>query len=132
MAIARRKPSPGLVHHSDRGVQYTALSFGQRLEEAGIVPSMGSVGSAYENALAESFVATLKSELLYQGRWPTRQDARTAFLQSTSRASTTPGVGTQRWDKLARQSSRRLDYETRMLRDRNVSTEPGQVQPTMN
>src|SRR5215218_7422994 len=129
MAIARRKPSPGLVHHSDRGVQYTALSFGQRLEEAGIVPSMGSVGSAYENALAESFVATLKSELLYQGRWPTRQDARTAFLQSTSRASTTPGVGTQRWDRLARQSSRRLDYETRMLRDRNVSTEPGQVHP---
>ena len=65
MAIARRKPSPGLVHHSDRGVQYTALSFGQRLEEAGIVPSMGGVGSAYDNALAESFVATLKTELLY-------------------------------------------------------------------
>jgi putative transposase len=83
MAIARRKPSPGLVHHSDRGVQYTALSFGQRLEEAGIVPSMGSIGSAYDNALAESFVATLKTELLYQGQWPTRQDARMAFLQST-------------------------------------------------
>lgn len=81
MAIARRKPSPGLVHHSDRGVQYTALSFGQCLEEAGIVPSMGGVGSAYDNALAESFVATLKSELLYQGRWPTRQDARTAIFE---------------------------------------------------
>jgi transposase InsO family protein len=81
MAIARRKPSPGLVHHSDRGVQYTALSFGQRLEEAGIVPSMGSIGSAYDNALAESFVATLKTELLYQGQWPTRQDARMAFLR---------------------------------------------------
>jgi putative transposase len=81
MEIARRKPSPGLVHHSDRGVQYTALSFGQRLEEAGIVPSMGGVGSAYDNALAESFVATLKTELLYQGRWPTRQDARTAIFE---------------------------------------------------
>jgi putative transposase len=81
MAIARRKPSPGLVHHSDRGVQYTALSFGKRLEEAGIVPSMGGVGSAYDNALAESFVATLKTELLYQGGWPTRQDARTAIFE---------------------------------------------------
>jgi putative transposase len=59
----------------------TPLSFGQRLEEAGIVPSMGGVGSAYDNALAESFVATLKTELLYQGRWPTRQDARTAIFE---------------------------------------------------
>jgi putative transposase len=81
MAIARRKPSPGLVHHSDGGMQYTALSFGKRLEDAGLVPSMGGVGSAYDNALAESFVATLKTELLYQGRWPTRQDARTAIFE---------------------------------------------------
>src|SRR3712207_2422614 len=57
MVIARRKPAPGLVHHSDRGVQYTSLSFGKRLKEEGLVPSMGRVGSAYDNALAESFVA---------------------------------------------------------------------------
>jgi putative transposase len=63
MAIWRRKPAAGLIHHSDQGVQYTSLAFGKRLEEAGIVPSMGSVGSAYDNAMAESFVATLKSEL---------------------------------------------------------------------
>ena len=65
MAIARRKPAPGLVHHSDQGVQYTSLSFGKRLENQGVIPSMGRVGSAYDNALAESFIATLKCELLY-------------------------------------------------------------------
>jgi putative transposase len=81
MAIARRKPSPGLVHHSDRGVQYTSLSFGKRLEDEGLVPSMGRVGSAYDNALAESFVATLKTELLYRNSWPTRQTARTAIFE---------------------------------------------------
>jgi putative transposase len=81
MAIARRKPAPGLVHHSDRGVQYTSLSFGKHLENEGLVPSMGRVGSAYDNALAESFVATLKTELLYRNSWPTRQTARTAIFE---------------------------------------------------
>jgi putative transposase len=81
MAIARRKPSPGLVHHSDRGVQYTSLSFGKRLEDEGLVPSMGRAGSAYDNALAESFVATLKTELLYRSNWPTRQVVRTAIFE---------------------------------------------------
>jgi putative transposase len=81
MAIARRKPAPGLVHHSDRGVQYTSLSFGKKLEDEGLVPSMGRVGSAYDNALAELFVATLKTELLYRNGWPTRQAARTASFE---------------------------------------------------
>jgi putative transposase len=81
MAIARRKPSPGLVHHSDRGVQYTSLSFGKRLEDEGLLPSMGRVGSAYDNALAESFVATLKTELLYRNTWPTRQAVRTTIFE---------------------------------------------------
>jgi putative transposase len=81
MAIARRKPSPGLVHHSDRGVQYTSLSFGKRLEDEGLLPSMGRAGSAYDNALAESFVATLKTELLYRNSWPSRQVVRTAIFE---------------------------------------------------
>jgi putative transposase len=81
MAIWRRKPQAGLIHHSDQGVQYTSLSFGKRLEEAGIIASMGSVGSAYDNAMAESFVATLKSELLYRSSWPTRASARTATFE---------------------------------------------------
>ncbi|MCA1838577.1 MAG: IS3 family transposase [Actinobacteria bacterium] len=81
MAIWRRKPQAGLIHHSDQGVQYTSLSFGKQLEEAGIVPSMGSVGSALDNAMAESFVATLKTELLYRASWPTRECARMAIFE---------------------------------------------------
>jgi putative transposase len=81
MAIARRKPAAGLVHHSDRGVQYTSLSFSKRLEDEGFIPSMGRAGSAYDNALAESFIATLKKELLYRASWPTRQTARTAIFE---------------------------------------------------
>jgi putative transposase len=81
MAVARRKPAPGLVHHSDRGVQYTSLSFGKRLEDEELLPSMGRVGSAYDNALAESFIATLKTELLYRNTWPTGQAARTAIFE---------------------------------------------------
>jgi putative transposase len=66
MAIDSRKPSVGLVHHSDQGSQYTSLAFGKRLRESGIVASVGSVGDAYDNAAAESFVATLKTELLHR------------------------------------------------------------------
>ena len=80
MALWRRKPGAGLIHHSDRGVQYTALSFGKRLQEAGIVPSMGRAGSALDNAISESFVASLKCELLHRHRFPTREAARTAIF----------------------------------------------------
>jgi len=80
MALWRRKPKAGLVHHSDRGVQYTSLSFGKRLEEADIVPSMGRAGSALDNAISESFVASLKCELLPRHRFLTREAARTAIF----------------------------------------------------
>jgi putative transposase len=81
MALWRRKPASGLIHHSDRGVQYTALSFGKRLEEAGIAPSMGRAGSALDNAMAESFVSTLKCELVHGHRFPTREAARVAIFE---------------------------------------------------
>ena len=82
MAVWRRKPSAGLVHHSDRGVQYTAISFGRRLAEVGIVPSMGRTGTALDNAMAESFVATLKTELLvHRRRFPDREVARSATFE---------------------------------------------------
>lgn len=80
MALWRRKPAAGLIHHSDRGVQYTALSFGKRLEEAGAVASMGRVGSALDNAISESFVASLKTELLHRHRFISREAARTAIF----------------------------------------------------
>jgi putative transposase len=75
MAIRRRNPSAGSIHHSERGAQYTALSFGKRLEQAGIVPSMSGVGSALDNAISESFVSTLKSGIGVS-RYPDRQTAR--------------------------------------------------------
>ena len=81
MAVWRRKPSEGLVHHSDRGVQYTAISFGKRLEEVGIVPSMGRTGTALDNAMAESFIATLKTELVHRRRFPNRDVARSAIFE---------------------------------------------------
>jgi putative transposase len=80
MAIGRRNPSAGLIHHSDRGVQYTALSFGRKLEEAGIVPSMSRVGSALDNAISESFVSTLKCEI-GMTHYPTRQAARASVFE---------------------------------------------------
>jgi putative transposase len=81
MAVWRRKPAPGLIHHSDQGVQYTSLSFGKRLEEVGIVPSMGRIGSALDNAISESFVATLKAELVSWSRFPSREAAKTAIFE---------------------------------------------------
>ena len=80
MAVWRRKPAPGLVHHSDQGVQYTSLSFGKRLKAVGITPSMGRTGSALDNAPAESFVSTLKAELVSTLRFPTRQAAKTTIF----------------------------------------------------
>src|SRR3712207_843255 len=82
MAVWKRKPAAGLVHHPDRGLQYTALSFGKRLEEASIVPSMGRAGSALDDAISESFVSTLKCESVHRRRrFPTREAARTAIFE---------------------------------------------------
>jgi putative transposase len=80
MALWRRKPGGGLIHHTDRGSQYTALSFGKRLEEASIVASMGRTGSALDNAISESFVASLKCELLHRHRFLSREAARRAVF----------------------------------------------------
>lgn len=76
MAIVRRHPEAGVIHHSDRGTQYTSLAFGRRAREAGIALSMGSVGDAYDNAMAESFFASLEAELLDRTSFRTRADAR--------------------------------------------------------
>jgi putative transposase len=80
MAIWNRRPAAGLVHHSDQGCQYTSLAFGRRLREAGLVASMGSVGDCYDNAVTESFFATLECELLDRTRFATRTQARTAVF----------------------------------------------------
>jgi putative transposase len=80
MAISQRDPAPGLIHHADHGCQYTSLAFGRRLTEAGLVGSMGTVGDALDNAVAESFFATLECELLDRHPWPTRAKLRTAVF----------------------------------------------------
>jgi putative transposase len=80
MALWRRRPAPGLVHHSDRGAQYTSLRFGARLERAGMLRSMGSKGDAYDNALCEAFFATLHREVLSRCRFRTRDEARSVLF----------------------------------------------------
>ncbi len=77
-------------HHSDHGSQYTALAFSKRLEDAGILGSMGSVGDGLDNALAESFFATLQTELLDRYSWSTRQGLKTAIFEHIE-VSTTAG-----------------------------------------
>jgi putative transposase len=69
-----------VIHHSDHGCQYTSLAFGRRCREAVIARSMGSVGDCYDNALAESFFATLECELVARSRWQTRAEARLAVF----------------------------------------------------
>jgi putative transposase len=76
MAVTRRRPRPGVIHHSDRGSQYTSLAFGKTLTETGVLPSMGRLGDAFDNALAESFFATLETELIDRRTFKTRDQAR--------------------------------------------------------
>jgi len=81
MALARRRPKPGLVFHSDQGSQFVALGFGQACRDAGIAQSMGSKGCAYDNAVAESFFATLKKELVHRRSWPTRRELTSEIFE---------------------------------------------------
>lgn len=80
MAVARRRPDPGLVHHSDQGSQYTSLIFTRRCRAVGIDVSMGSRGDCFDNAVLESFHASLKKDLIHRRSWPTRAEARTAVF----------------------------------------------------
>ncbi len=77
MALARRRPDRGLIWHSDQGSQFVSLAFGQKARAAGIAQSMGSKGDCFDNAVAESFFATLKKELIHRRSWPTKAELRT-------------------------------------------------------
>ena len=81
MAIAARRPMAGLVHHTDRGCQYTASDYGALLAGHSIARSLGRPGTCWDNAVAESFFATLKVELVDRYTWPTRQQAQTAIFE---------------------------------------------------
>jgi putative transposase len=80
MALGQRRPQE-VIHHSDQGSQYTSIAFGQRCREAGVHPSMGSVGDCFDNALCESFFATLECELLERRRFRTQIEARMAVFE---------------------------------------------------
>jgi len=80
MAIWQRRPQQ-VIHHSDQGTQYTSVAFGARCKQAGIRPSMGSVGDCYDNALCESFFATLECELLERCRFDTPAEAKSAIFE---------------------------------------------------
>jgi len=80
MAVTQRRPLD-VIHHSDQGCQYTSIAFGERCKRAGVRPSMGSVGDCYDNAMCESFFATLECELIAKGRFRTQADARMAVFQ---------------------------------------------------
>jgi len=81
MAVGKRQPEAGLIHHSDHGCQYTSVLFGERCAAAGIHPSMGTVGDCFDNAMVESFFATLECELLAQHRFQTHEEARAAVFE---------------------------------------------------
>jgi putative transposase len=81
LAVGRRRPEPGLIHHSDRGVQYACGDFQKALKRYGMVPSMSRKGDPYDNAVAESFFKTLKMELVYRRRFRTRLEAKAAIVE---------------------------------------------------
>jgi putative transposase len=82
LALAQRHPQPGtLLQHTDRGCQYTARAYQALLERHGITPSMSRAGDCYDNALAESFNATIKTELVARRHWRTREEARVAVFE---------------------------------------------------
>lgn len=80
MALATRKPESSVIHHSDQGIQYTSIEFGRRCKEMNVQPSMGTVGDAYDNAMAESFFAILECELIDRRSWPTKREAQSAIF----------------------------------------------------
>jgi putative transposase len=81
MALQQRRPPAGLVHHSDRGVQYASAAYRQRLALAGVIPSMSRPGNCYDNAVMESFWSSLKRELVHRCQFATRAEARAALFE---------------------------------------------------
>lgn len=113
MALARRGATD-VIHHSDQGCQYTSIAFGKRCREAGVKPSMGSVGDCYDNAMAESFFATLECELLERHSFRTPTDARLAvfdfiegFYNSRRRHSAIGNVSPMRFEAIHDARTRR-------------------------
>jgi putative transposase len=112
MALGQRRPA-GVIHHSDHGSQYTAFAFGKRCDEAGVRPSMGSVGDCFDNAMCESFFATLECELLDRTSFETQAEARMAVFDFI-----------EGWYNPHRRHSA-LDYLSPIAYERGYATQPG-------
>jgi len=127
MAIVARNPPPGVIFHSDRGSQYTSDEFRSFCQRNGVRPSVGRTGSCFDNAVAESFFATVKKELIHIRPWPTIDKLRTAvfeYIESSSR--TTTGVGGIRQSVTTPRSNARTNTHSHGYRPRNrVSTRSG-------
>lgn len=80
-AVAQRRPEPGVIFHSDRGCQYTSAQFGALADDLGVRLSVGRKGQCWDNAVAESFFATIKAELIDRRGWPTRNAVHTAIFE---------------------------------------------------
>jgi putative transposase len=93
MALWRRRPTPGeTIHHADHGTQHTPWACGQRLRHTGVLGSMGTIGDCFDNALAESFFATVETELLDRSTWPTRARLAAALFDYIERFYDPPAV----------------------------------------
>ena len=111
MAVQQRRPE-NVIHHSDQGSQYTAFAFGQRCRNAGVRPSMGSVGDCYDNAMCESFFATLECELIDRTSFDDHQEARMAIFDFI-----------EGWYNPRRLHSS-LNYESPMMYERQYQEQP--------
>jgi transposase InsO family protein len=110
MALLTRRPAPGLIHHSDRGVHYASVAYRSRLEAYGIRQSMSRRGNCWDNAVAESFFATLEWEVLPRHTWHTKAEARAALFEYITT-----------WYNMRRQHSRLgyvspIEFERRLTR----------------
>ena len=107
MAIANRRPPPGVIHHSDHGSQYTSYAFGKSLRDSKVLASMGRVRTCYDNAVMESFFSNLKKELTSRRSWPTLDELRREVFEYVEgwynphrRHSTLGGVSPAEWERL--------------------------------
>ena len=129
-AVGQRRPKD-VIHHSDQGSQYTSVSFGKRCAEAGVRPSMGSVGDAYDNAMAESFFSTLEAELLSRRRFASQAEAKMACFSyiegwyTTRSGCTRPWVTARPWPT---KPTCKQQKTTRSSQVRKPSTRSGQPQ----
>ena len=95
MAVTQRRVSPGLIHHTDQGAQYSSLAYRQRLTTLGMAPSMSRKGNCYDNAVAESFFSTLKNERLYHQMYQTREGGQPRHLCLHRRVLQSPAAASE-------------------------------------